>query len=163
MSRVSFGLFFPLLLAQACDGDKVSDTGCDGGESVDLSEASAKIEGESDGDGAGTSIWAGDLDGDGVTDALVGARSDDSGGVWAGAAYVVRGPMSGTIDRSCAPVKFVGEEAGDRAGTAVWGADVNGDGRGDALIAAPEQDLGHTDAGTNINFGAVYLVVDAGL
>ena len=36
---------------------------------------------------------AGDVDGDGVHDLIVGSPGDEAGGTWAGAAYLVAGPV----------------------------------------------------------------------
>ncbi len=56
----------------------------------DLSLADAKLVGEDADDGAGHAIsGAGDVDGDGFADILVGADGNDDGGSWAGAAYLI--------------------------------------------------------------------------
>src|SRR3546814_2311668 len=52
----------------------------------------AEYIGEAAGDSAGTSVsGAGDVDGDGYSDVLVGAHDNDDGGTSAGAAYLVLG------------------------------------------------------------------------
>ena len=59
---------------------------------VDLSAAGAKLVGEVADDSAGVSVSsAGDVNGDGFGDLLVGARHQDAGGTYAGAAYLVLG------------------------------------------------------------------------
>jgi len=132
------------------------DNDCDG--DVDyllLSDADATLTGASAGDNAGRSIsGAGDLDGDGHDDLLVGAPFEGSAGTNAGAAYVVYGPVSGSAYLSKAGHQLLGEQPGDQAGGSVAGVgDLDGDGYGDILVGAPYQD----DAGQDA--GAVYLVL----
>ena len=101
---------------------------------------------------------AGDVDGDGFDDILVGAYGEDSGGSYSGAAYLVYGPAYGVIDLSLADAKFTGVAADDEAGGAVSGAgDVDGDGYDDILIGALYNDAGGTDA------GSAYLLYGGGL
>jgi hypothetical protein len=105
----------------------------------DLSLADAKLVGEDELDYAGQGVsGAGDVDGDSHDDFLVGAWGNDEGGIDAGAAYLVLGPVTGTSDLSRADAKFVGERDRDNAGWSVSGAgDVDADGRADLLIGAP--------------------------
>jgi hypothetical protein len=134
-----------------CDG---TSTGCGLSGTIDLSAADAKLIGEDAGDYAGISTaGAGDVNGDGWDDLLIGAHQEDAGATNAGAAYLVLGPVSGTIDLSTADAKLVGEASNDDAGTAVAGpGDVNGDGWDDLIIGAP-QAFGSTAV------GATYLVL----
>ena len=111
---------------------------------IDLSAADAKLTGEAQGDLAGFAVaGAGDVDGDGLDDLLIGAHHEDAGGESAGAAYLVLGTVTGTSSLSSATAKFVGESAGDDAGRSVAaGGDVNADGYGDILIGAYQSDTG---------------------
>jgi hypothetical protein len=120
---------------------------------VDLSAADAKFIGESAANYAGVAS-AGDLNGDGYSDLLVGAEGNDEGGFRAGAAYLILGPVSGDVDLSTADAKFVGEEAEDYAGGSLaFAGDVNGDGYADLIVGAPKNDEGGVGA------GAAYLIL----
>ena len=101
-------------------------------------------------DDAGSALSDGiDLDGDGLLEYLVGARRVDTAGTNAGAAYLVRGPTLGTYNLGDADAGFIGEAESDLAGFSVSGlGDASGDGRGDLLIGAPQNDATGEDAGT---------------
>ena len=132
---------------------------------IDLAALGAngfKIRGENPGDWAGSSVSvAGDVNGDGIADLIVGADLNDGGGNAAGAAYVVFGSDQGfpalvdlaAVAQGQGGFKIQGENAGDRAGRSVSAAgDVNGDGIADLIVSANGNDSGGTDA------GAAYVV-----
>ena len=122
------------------------------GMDTDLSDSNASFWGEDADDGAGFSVaGAGDVNGDGYDDILIGARNNDDGGSNAGQTYVIFGNESGwamDTNLSKADASFWGEDEGDRAGWSVAGAgDVNGDGYDDILIGAYYNDEGGSNAG----------------
>ncbi len=127
---------------------------------IGLASADALLVGERTGDNAGWSVaGAGDMDGDGDDDVLVGAIREDSGGSAAGAAYLVYGPAASLFDLGGADARILGEGTNDFAGASVAGVgDTDGDGKGDILIGAP-----YEDTGASSRVGAAYLVLGTGL
>ncbi len=120
-----------------------------------LSYVDVVLTGEAAGDEAGYCVaGAGDTDGDGMDDLIVGATGESSGGTQAGAAYIVFGPtVSGDIG-TVADVKLTGEHTWDYAGYAVDGVgDTDGDGLEDVLVTSRYEDSGGATA------GAAYLVL----
>ncbi|MBN1336393.1 MAG: FG-GAP repeat protein [Deltaproteobacteria bacterium] len=137
---------------QDCNG---ADMGCRFTGVFDLGSFASRIVGEDAGDGAGYPVAsAGDVNGDGYGDLIIGAYGNDEGGVDAGAAYLVFGPVTHDLDLSAADAKLVGEEAYDQAGyrAAASAGDVNADGYGDLIVGAFGNDEGSNDA------GAAYLI-----
>jgi hypothetical protein len=117
-----------------------------------LSNADASFVGEQGGDEAGWSVaGAGDVNGDGYDDILIGATGSDDGGPESGQTYLILGNSSGwalSTSISNADASFLGEDAGDWSGISVAGAgDVNEDGYGDILIGAFLDEEGGLDAG----------------
>jgi hypothetical protein len=106
-----------------------------GSSEIDLALADHSFVGENSYDDAGISVAsAGDLDGDGLDDILVGAHRNG------GKAYLILGASLGgssEIDLSLADYRFLGEDTYDYAGVSVSSAgDVNGDGLDDILVGA---------------------------
>jgi hypothetical protein len=120
-----------------------------------------QISGVAEYDSSGASVsGAGDINGDGIGDLIVGAPGVATNGDYTGAVYVVfgsSGRRAGDLNLASLDgtngFKITGENGGDHFGYSVSAAgDLNGDGIGDLVIGAPQ-------AGPNGNdSGAVYVV-----
>lgn len=109
---------------------------------------------------------AGDVNGDGIPDVIIGAPQADNNGLsGSGSVYVVYGQRGSVHDinldslTSAQGYRIDGAHAGDQLGSSVADVrDVNGDGTPDALIAAPEAPFnGHNGAGAAyVIFGRVH-------
>jgi len=110
----------------------------------------ATFTGAAAGDKAGSSVaGAGDVNGDGYADLLIGASGDTSSTGWA---YLLLGSASpASSNLSAASATYTGEWNDHAAGSSVAGAgDANGDGFADLLVGAP---------GYNSSQGRAYLVL----
>ncbi len=93
---------------------------------------------------AGSAVATGDLDGDGSSDVIVGARRYDNN---RGAVYAVSSP-TGDVSLSDG---LLGDNPDDRMGFAVSSGDVDGDGVDDLIASAVRDDTNASNA------GAVYV------
>ncbi len=106
------------------------------------------LNGISSGDAAGESIAAGDINGDGIEDIIIGAPNGEYNGVRTGEAYVVFGKtsaFSSSIDISALidgtnGFLLNGVDSNDNAGTGLASGDINGDGIADVIIGADDAD-----------------------
>jgi len=107
--------------------------------SLSAADADAILLGEAPKDVFGVSVSsAGDVNGDGFGDVVVGAWDAGAGGIRSGRAYVFFGPLSGTISAAKADL-FIDGIAGDEVGQSVATArDLNADGLGDVIVGAPQ-------------------------
>ena len=88
---------------------------------------------------------AGDVNGDGYKDVIVGARQNDAGGSNSGCAYLFWG---GATVNNVPDAVFSGNIANDQFGFSVASAgDVNRDGYSDLIIGTPYNDEAGSDAG----------------
>lgn len=112
-----------------------------------LADADGVVQGLLEWDVFGFSVAsAGDVDGDGHDEVLVGAYGHDAAGLSAGSAWLLPGPLPAHLTGADAVV--VGAAADDSAGWAVDAlGDVNGDGRADLLVGSPGWDAAGVDAG----------------
>ena len=119
-----------------------------------------KIAGVLPGDLSGSAVSAaGDINGDGFADILIGAPDADPNGSSSGASYVIFGKAAAfnTVFRLASlngrnGFQITGEVVGDTSGTSVSAAgDVNGDGFDDLIVGAP-------GAGGLTDNGASYVI-----
>ena len=125
---------------------------------MDLFDASFWMEGENPGDLLGTEVtFAGDVDGDGLSEVLLGSWANDDQGTFSGKAYLIAGEdLSGgaRLALGSDAVSWQGEAGGDRLGHSVAGiGDVDGDGLDDVAMGA----YGYDSGGTLSYQGAVYV------
>ncbi|MBC8368551.1 MAG: FG-GAP repeat protein [Planctomycetes bacterium] len=102
----------------------------------------------------------GDLDGDGIGDIVIGARSDDDGGTDCGAVYICFLNQDGTVRNEVKISDGNGLPAGTLAAEDYFGYslaalnDINNDGVQELIVGAPNDDDGGANAGA---FYVLYL------
>ncbi|HND34482.1 MAG TPA: VCBS repeat-containing protein, partial [Myxococcota bacterium] len=98
---------------------------------------------------------AGDTDGDGYEDLVVGSDGNDSNATDAGAAWLFTGPIAGGLSTTDATAALYGTTTLDYTGRAVAGAgDANGDGLDDLLVGLPGYDpLGANEGAVLLLYG----------
>jgi hypothetical protein len=108
---------------------------------------------------------AGDVNGDGYADVIVGASSYSGAQSGDGAAFVFHGSETGITDGTpaSADTHLASDQANADLGRSVAGAgDVNGDGYADVIVGAPQYDAGHSNEGAAFVFlGGPAGIVDA--
>lgn len=138
------------------DGQTLDDVrSATGAIAKSATAATATFVGANEGDNAGIDVAsAGDFDGDGRTDVVVGARrANASDGTVVGGAYVLTGDHDGETSLDDATLELLGASEFDAAGWAVSSAgDVDADGYGDVVVGAPFNDS------NGVGAGAVYVV-----
>ncbi len=139
--------------------------------------AGVRFVGAGESDRASRISFAGDVNGDGITDLIVGAPFNDEGGDDSGTAYLIFGGQdfaslasNGTIDLGTvgqpggpAGLRFTGDMVDDSAGNSVaFAGDINGDGIADLIIGAYSVDGNGVDSGSAfVIFGGQDLAATA--
>ena len=106
-------------------------------------DADVILNGQGGTDNFGVSVAsAGDFNGDGKGDVIVGADQDDNNGDGSGSAFIFFGGITGTKRADAdADVILDGQDAGDEFGISVASAgDFNGDGTSDVIVGAQRDD-----------------------
>jgi hypothetical protein len=135
--RAPATLLLPLALLTACGEKDADDTASDDA---------------GDDDALGTLVRAaGDLDGDGTVDLLLGAVGADTDASQGGSLYVVSSAATGSADVSTATVEIYGDRSWDAVGydnSADGTSDLDGDGNADLVLGAALAE--DTDSGEGV-------------
>lgn len=129
---------------------------------TDTTHASVKLVGEVAGDNFGISVCAGDVNGDGLNDLIVGANlANQPNAPDAGSVYVFFGPLSAgaTLPAAAADIEISGETvvAGDRFGSKIELGDLSGDNQAEIMVSAPRHDGNGGTPNVIVDSGCVYV------
>lgn len=144
-----------LFLGRPAEGDPAYDpTRPWWGLDYSVAGADASFVGEAEGDETGRRVsWAGDVNGDGLSDFLMGAALNDHTDLDAGIAHLILGRQEADwgmhFPLADADASFVGEKRRDQAGRRHSGVgDINNDGYDDFIIGAPHNSRAGFSAGS---------------
>lgn len=148
---------FPLMGISECSSDETKNPPL--APNMPVSEAGAILTGEVDQGEFGWSVSnAGDINGDGIPDVMVGSNSANDGGV----THIYYGPTYGPLGSSDSNIKLKGEWGYNSASWSVAGnCDFDGDGLSDLLIGANMadiEDVAKTPLGSGDNAGKAYIM-----
>ena len=145
----SAGITYLILSTSFGDQDRIN---------MELSDY--KFIGSYEGENSGQASACGDLDGDGLSDVIIGADGNDNGAENGGAIYIVYADSLFSLDLFLdgADVRIFHDTPFAEAGSALAsGSDIDGDGRDDLLVGAPSPEFHSSQQ------GASYLLLGGGL